>query len=96
MSDKMKVIYKVFPEGDVIALFPEFPGDMNPYETCESYQHIGQHGAASVGLASLRPATPTEVDPLRLELESIGYNNLRQAYRFTRSDLQKRIAATIR
>ena len=44
---KTKVIFRKLKDGDIIALFPELPGDMNPYHTCESYMHVGQHGAAS-------------------------------------------------
>ena len=70
---KDKVIFRVFePEGDVIALFPGMPegtGFIN------SYQHIGQHGAATPSLIKeLRPATEEEYLPLLKELRQIGYS----------------------
>ena len=65
------VVFRKFPEGDVIALFPEIedgPG------LVLSYQHIGQHGSASVDLLSeLEPATTNECAELMLELEQLGY-----------------------
>jgi hypothetical protein len=75
--DYTAVVFKKFKDGDVIAFFPELPGDMSP-GTCSSYQHVGQHGAASVDLLrDLRPATPAEYGPLKSELESAPYG-----YRF--------------
>ena len=78
-------------EREVIALFPELPGDNDPYSTCLSYQHVGQHGAAAVSLMDVtRPATPEEYAPLMRELvAAVGYN-LRIGHRFTRSDFLKR------
>ncbi len=39
-----------------------------------SYQHVGQHGAASSELVrELRPATPAEYADLLAELKDIGY-----------------------
>jgi hypothetical protein len=66
------VVFRVFPEGDVIALFPNDICDAR--DNITSYQHVGQHGAASPSLIEeLRPATPKEYGPLKKELESIGY-----------------------
>ena len=87
---KTKVIFKKFPEGDVIALFPELAGDNNPYRTCESYQHLGQHGAASVELSSLKAATPYQYASLKVELEQLGYD-LWIVKKFSRKMLQERI-----
>lgn len=84
-----KVLFRKF-RGDVIALFPELPGDYDP-DTCLSYQHVGQHGAASVSLRT-KPATCQEYASLYIELRSIGYD-LRIARRMTRADRLKRIAA---
>lgn len=72
---KDKVIFRVYPEGDVIAIFPEIPGTYNP-GTCSCYQHIGQHGAGDVSgmIAATRPAQPAEYAPLLSELQSIGYD----------------------
>lgn len=73
---RTKVIFRKFRKGgDIIAVFPEIPGTHKP-ETCSSYQQVGQHGACS--MAFLRshatiPAKPEEFEPLRRELESLGY-----------------------
>lgn len=74
-AEQTKVIYRTFKSGgDVIALFPEVPFDAVG-DFCESYQHVGQHGAASPVLtASTRAALPGEIEPLRKELERLGYN----------------------
>ena len=73
---KTKVIFRKFPArhgGEVLALFPELPGTNDPH-TCLSYQHTGQHGAASADIGRTLPlATPEEYAPLKRELESIGY-----------------------
>ena len=71
-----EVVFRVWPKsegGDVIALFP--------YEHahgyfCDSYQHIGQHGAADFhGLTyRTRLAKPEEYAALKAELETIGYS----------------------
>lgn len=87
----VKVIFKRLGD-DVIALFPALPGDSNPLRTCLSYQHVGQHGAATMDLFTLPPATAQEWTPLMKELESIGYT-LRVGLRATKSDRAARIRA---
>lgn len=85
-----KVIFKKFPEGDIIACFPELVGDMKEF-TCLSYQHLGQHGACDTWyMANLRPAAPEEYNDLLKELQSIGYDDLVIARRFTYKDQMKR------
>lgn len=84
-----KVIFKRFPEGDVIALFPALPGTRDPYSTCMSYMRTGQHGHASTDLFTLPPAQPAEYADLQRELESLGYT-LRISRRATRADLAAR------
>lgn len=71
---KTKVIFRTFRKGgDTLAMFPEIPADAMG-DFCQSYQHVGQHGAASPSLPGVtRPATPEETAPLRRELEAIGY-----------------------
>lgn len=93
-TDKTRVIFRKFPDGDTIALFPSIPGDMNPGVTCLSYQHVGQHGAACVNLTSdyTTPATPEEYAPLLAELRSLGYSPV-IAYRATAKDYQNRLDA---
>ena len=69
------VIFRKWHNGEIIALFPYEPGTMDPW-TCQSYEHIGQHGAASVSLTSAytRTTKPEEYVELKRELERIGYN----------------------
>ena len=95
----MKVIFRVFTytdedyvwPGDVIALFPECPGDIHG-NFCNSYQHIGQHGAACyrVVVDGSRPATPEEYRDLLGELERIGYTDIEVRHRATPQDHEKR------
>ena len=86
---KTKVIFRKWPKGEVIALFPATAGTMDPF-TCQSYQNVGQHGAASVHLVhDTLPATPSEFRPLARELRRIGYR-LQIVRRFTRHDLESR------
>lgn len=61
--------------GGVIALFPEIPSDYAGLH-CSSYEHVGQHGGASVPcvLGQTRPPTEAEYLPLQRELESDPYN----------------------
>lgn len=66
---KLYIQFKVFPDGDVIALFPN-ETTFNGY--IQSYQRIGQHGDASPELLSdLRTATDQERAALLTELKSI-------------------------
>lgn len=66
------IIFKKFPQGDVIALMPE--DDADSQGNIMSYQRIGQHGAASPELLEdLEDATKQERAALKRELESLGY-----------------------
>jgi hypothetical protein len=67
------VVFRVFREGDVIALFCNTAKDCNPGNVM-CYQHIGQHGEASrhIGIM-LRLATPEEYAPLLRELNRAYY-----------------------
>lgn len=69
------VIFRTFKSnnGEVIALFPEIPSNCSG-TLCESYMHTRQHGGAYPGpIIGTRPATPEEIEPLKRELEAIGY-----------------------
>jgi predicted NAD/FAD-binding protein len=89
---KIKVVFRVFRGGEVIALFPQLLGDRNHW-TCESYMHHGQHGSADVALTHVtKLATPEQCAPLERELESIGYV-LDVRKRITRHDEAIRRAA---
>ena len=79
------VIFRTFRNGgDVIALFPTVAHDPSGLYI-QSYQHVGQHGAASPGLAvdHTRPATEAEAAPLRRELVRIGYGDLHEVKKIT-------------
>lgn len=91
MKKLTKVIFRIFPEGDVIALFPAQAGTCHEPGTCSSYMHTGQHGAADLlGVThSLRLATPAEFRPLASELRRIGYK-LNIAKRASQADYQTR------
>lgn len=69
------VIFRKMDDGDIIALFPEVIADMS-LSHCQSYMHIGQHGAADVGLFyDTEKATPKEYAKLKKELEEVvGYD----------------------
>jgi hypothetical protein len=65
--------------GNVIALFPAI-SERRDGSLCSSYEHVGQHGAASLAgvIARTRPATEAEYAPLMRELQSPPYTyNLR-------------------
>lgn len=65
------VIFRKYPDGEIIALFPaEREG---PYVT--SYVHVGQHGDASYGrvIEDTVLAAPDEYAALANELIRIGY-----------------------
>ena len=68
---KVKVKFRKFEDGEVIALFPEEKWNE---DTIASYLHVGQHGGASPELVNdLKPATKKEYAELKAELESLGY-----------------------
>jgi len=69
-----KVIFRKWGNGDVIALFPEIACDTIGYN-CQSYMHVGQHGAASPSLvASTKPANKEDYKELFDELTKLGYD----------------------
>ena len=72
----MRVIFKKFDTGEIIAFFPDNPWDQVGNLT--SYIHEGQHGAASQALFDeLELATKKEYMPLLSELKNlVGYKNL--------------------
>jgi hypothetical protein len=71
-KEQVKVIFRKFPEGDVIALFPEVDQGRG---LIGSYMTIGQHGDAAKSLITdLVPASKEEYAKLAAELERIGYD----------------------
>lgn len=85
-----KTIFRVYPDGEVIALFPQIAESIGGY-CCQSYMHVGQHGGANpdVVVSQTRLATKQEYTPLLKELEQIGYNPV-VAKKFTRKDYRIR------
>jgi hypothetical protein len=68
------VVFRRFPDGDVIALFPCLAAECLDPWPCQSYMHVGQHGAADPRIVhDTRPARPHEYAALKAELEQIGY-----------------------
>lgn len=72
---KTKVIFRRFRDTEeVIALFPFLPWNSYDPRLVTSYMHHGQHGGAVASLtATTLPASGPDVDALKRELESIGY-----------------------
>lgn len=73
-----RVMFRKFRDGsgDIIALFPDLPGDTHNPGMCESYMHNGQHGAADLTGAVYQltsPARPEEFAALKAELEAPLY-----------------------
>ncbi len=92
-SAKTAVIFRRWRRsGDVIAIFPEDPGTMDP-STCSSDEHVGQHAACAPKLLLdfTVPARPREYRRLAEELQRIGYR-LRPVFRQTAQHLAMREA----
>ena len=71
-AEKDRVIFRVFADGEVLALFPFIK--WNERGDILSYLHIGQHGPASRNVVTAtRPATKKEYTPLMRELRRLGY-----------------------
>lgn len=81
-----KVIFRKFRDnGEIIALFPDMPGTMDPW-TCSCYMHLGQHGTAGPGIIKdTVPASPGEYGELFDELVYIGYDDLKVMKRVNNS-----------
>lgn len=81
MTDKEKttVIFRKYRAGDkaVVAIFPYviWGRHGNDIYTVASYERVGQHGGASIGLVGMtNAAKPNEYFHLKRELERLGYN----------------------
>ncbi len=70
LVEVIRPYFRVFPEGEVVAIW----GEPDGRGFVQSYQHVGQHSDAHpVLLTELRQATPEESAPLRAELQRVGY-----------------------
>lgn len=87
------VIFRTWPDGDVVALFPELAGDVSGW-LCDSYMHVGQHGSANATMVieATRPSTPEEYKPLLEELGRVGYEKLKIVKRQTPDMIRRRLA----
>lgn len=78
-NGKTTVIFRRWRDnygGGIVAIFPYIPGTIDANH-CMAYEHVGQHGAASIEKIITR-TTPTkqsdeDVLALRRELVAIGY-----------------------
>lgn len=89
-EEKTKVIFRKFPDGDIIAFFPELPGTNNA-RTCLNYMHIGQHGSGQDTCEGTRPATSEEYKALYDELTNVIGYELIVVKRFTHQMYFKRV-----
>lgn len=77
-SDPVRIVIRVFksgPDCGPLVLFPDIPGTCDPSD-CQSFQRIGQHGAAHPMLCrdgSTRPATSSETEQAIRDLRATGY-----------------------
>ena len=88
---RTKVIFRKWIDGDIIAIFPEIPATLNPYE-CQSYMHVGQHSACEpMGVIQrTNLATPTEYCQLARELRKRGYRlEIRKRYQYAFLNVRK-------
>jgi hypothetical protein len=81
-KEKTIVVFRKWKDtGDVIALFPGIQSEPMHAYNCQSYMHVGQHGAADY-YEVMRATKPIRLDPkaiadmqdLHEELTSLGYN----------------------
>lgn len=71
-KEKTVVVFRIYKEGDVIALFPHVD---EGHGRCQSYMHVGMHGPADYTgvVQSTRLAKPDEYTSLARELGRLGY-----------------------
>jgi hypothetical protein len=86
MGDETVVIFRKWSGNNGTGIIALFPTDYVGNGFCDSYEHIGQHGAAD-GISVIRrtiPASEPEYEELRTELETIGYNlKIRKRMQYT-------------
>ncbi len=69
----LKVVFRKFNDGEVIALFPEFTNKRN--YTIDSYMHVGQHGECDPLIVNdTKLATEEEYKTLLNEIKSIYHD----------------------
>lgn len=72
-KDKVRVVFRVYKAGDIIALFPDIDEGRG---LISCYMHVGQHGSVSYAgvIRSTKPASEKQYAELHKELSSIGYD----------------------
>lgn len=91
-NQAVKVIFRKYHTGDIVAIFPEMPATLHP-DSMVCYQTIGQHGSVSSTIFIsdyTSKASPSEYSSLKAELESIGYK-LDICQRMSQKMIQKRL-----
>lgn len=81
MNNDTPVIFRRWPDGSIIALFPSIPTSYTG-RFCQSYERLGGRSVASYldVISRTTPASPKEYDALRRELESEPYNYQLKVY----------------
>ena len=73
MKKELKVVFRKFDNGEVIAMFPQFGSKRN--WTIQSYMHIGQHGECDpMIIHDTKLATESEYESLLKEIQSIYHD----------------------
>lgn len=77
-GDTMKTYVRFVQfKGEILAVFMRSSANRSicpEYRDC--YSHIGQHGRCYDGMEKRKRATQEQYQPLKNELEAIGYDNL--------------------
>jgi len=66
----MNIVFKKFPSGEVIALFPQSTQILG---YIDSYMVVGQHSPAHKDLLDLEDASPSECAEIIHDLRLVGY-----------------------
>lgn len=74
-AETLPVIFRKWKNGEVIAIFPTLPFDLD--RNCTSYMHVSEHGAANYHLVIAQTQPATDFKDLFKELRSRGYKNLK-------------------
>lgn len=74
-KETTRIVFRRFPDGEIIALFPDESWNKFDYTTA-SYMHVGQHGGADYRhvVTHTRPAAEPQYRDLLAELQRIGYH----------------------
>ena len=74
MANVTPVVFRVWPKSEGREVIALFPTQQENGGLIGSYEHMGQHGAASSGIVyRTRLAKADEYASLKRELEKIGY-----------------------